>query len=82
MQLFYDSFPGSVVSEFGDQSGPPKLNAAAVRLFWGFLKSKVHANKHGLIDCGISYALKEKVLCCIKEIQLQLWQTVAENFKK
>ncbi|EFN78033.1 hypothetical protein EAI_06421, partial [Harpegnathos saltator] len=51
IQLLHESFPGRVISRFGDQ---------IVRfLFGGFLKSKVYANKPTTI-----HALKEEIERC------------------
>ncbi|KAL2739064.1 transposase [Vespula squamosa] len=44
---------------------------------WRFLKSKVYVNKS-----TITHALKEKIKCCIHEIQPHLCKTVMKNFNK
>jgi len=44
---------------------------------WGFLKSKVYANKP-----TTTHALKEEIERCINEIQPHLCKTVMENFDK
>lgn len=79
IQLLHESFPGRVISRFGDQNWPPRsCDLTPLDFFlWGFLKSKVYANKP-----TTTHALKEEIERCINEIQPHLCKTVMENFDK
>ena len=75
IQLLHESFPGLVISRFGDQNWPPRLcDFNAVGLF---LNTKVYANKP-----STTHALNEEIERCINEIQPHLCKTVMENFDK
>ncbi|KAK0166333.1 hypothetical protein PV328_004759 [Microctonus aethiopoides] len=79
IQLLHGSFPGRVISRFGDRNWPPRsCDLTPLDFFlWGFLKSKVYANKPTTI-----HALKEEIKRCIKDIQPHLCRTVIEDFNK
>lgn len=77
IQLLHESFPGRVISRFGDQNWPPRsCDLTPLDFFlWGFLKSKVYA-----IKPTTTLALKEEIERCINEIQPHLCKKVIENF--
>ncbi|XP_078047551.1 uncharacterized protein LOC144475472 [Augochlora pura] len=79
IQLLHESFPGRVISRFGDQNWPPRsCDLTPLDFFlWGFLKSKVYINKP-----TTTHALKEEIELCINEIQPHLCKTIIENFNK
>lgn len=79
IQLLHQSFPGRVISRFGDQNWPPRsCDLTPLDFFlWGFLKSMVYANKP-----TTTQALKEEIGRCINEIPQHLCKKVIENFIK
>lgn len=79
MQLLHETFPSRVISRFGDQNWPPRsCDLTPLDFFlWGYLKSKVYANKPTTI-----HALKQEIRRCIGEIQPHLCKMVIENFDK
>ena len=79
IQLLHQSFPGRVISRFGDQNWPPRsCDLTPLDFFlWGFLKSMVYANKP-----TTTQALKDEIGRCINEIPQHSCKTVIENFIK
>lgn len=79
LQLLHETFPGRVLSRFGDQNWPPRsCDLTPLDFFlWGYLKSQVYVNKP-----TTTRALKEEIQRCINEIQPHLCRTVMENFDK
>ena len=73
IQLPHETFPGRVLSRFGDQNWPPRsCDLTPLDFFlWGYLKSKVYVN-----NPTTTYALQEKIKHCINEIQLQLCRKI------
>ena len=51
IQLLHETFPGRVLSPFGDQNWPPKSRDLTLLDFflWGYLKSMIYVNNHTCI---------------------------------
>ncbi|XP_018359883.1 PREDICTED: uncharacterized protein LOC108759083 [Trachymyrmex cornetzi] len=79
IQLLHETFPGRVLSRFGDQNWPPRsCDLTPLDFFlWSYLKSKVYVNKP-----TITRALQEEIKRCTNEIQPQLCREVMKNFDK
>ena len=70
IQLPHETFPGRVLSRFGDQNWPPRsCDLTPLDFFlWGYSKWKVYVD-----NPTTTRALKEEIKRCINEIQLQLY---------
>ena len=79
LKLMHGTFPGRVLSRFGDQNWPPRsCDLTPLDFFlWGYLKPQVYYNKP-----ETTRALKEEIQCCINEIQPLLCRIVMEIFDK
>jgi len=80
MTTFRNTFPGHLISRFGDVPWPPRspdLSTCDFFLGGGYLKSRVYAHKpHTLND------LKEDIRQEIRPIDRQLLARVMDDFKK
>jgi len=65
IQLLHETFPGRVISRFGDQNWPHRSCDLPPLDFylWGFFKSKVYVNKLTTVR-----ELQEEIERCINEI--------------
>ena len=61
----HETFPGRVISHFGDQNWPPRsCDLIPLDFFlWGFLKSRVYVNQP-----ATTRELQEEIERCINEI--------------
>ena len=77
IQLPHETFPGCVLSHFGDQNWPSRsCDLTPLDFFlWGYLKSKIYVN-----NPTTTRALQEEIKRCINEIQPQLYRKVMKNF--
>ena len=76
IQLPHETFPGRVLSRFGDQNWPPRsCDLTSLDFFlWGYLKSKIYVN-----DPTTLHALQEEIKRCIDEILPQLYRKMMKN---
>ena len=79
MNFLRQKFPGRVVSKGGDIDWPPRSpDLTAPDFFlWGFLKSKVYANKPKTLD-----ELKDNIRAEITAISPEMLANVMENARK
>ena len=76
IQSPHETFPGRVLSRFGDQNWPPRsCDLTPLDFFlWGYLKSKVYVN-----NPTTTRELQEEIKRCIDESQAQLCRKIVKN---
>ena len=79
IQLLHETFPGRVLSRFGDRNWPPRsCDLTPLDFFlWGYSKWKVYVD-----NPTTTRALREEIKRCIDEIRPQLCRKAMKNLDK